>query len=153
MKRRLCELGGNANNPRKKLLDGWYDNTIGNIVKLADIIKSRKTYNKGTSQGGGAGGRFKQQQSYSTNNFNEAYDRAVENNDSIFVFNGRNYNTLRENNPVREANNRVVGLKRRRDDKDTNKGYAREAGPIRGTESIIPIITATYNKNRKVRRK
>lgn len=110
--------------------------------------KNKYSYSGGLSVGGGATSRWTKNAKNTFNNitdFNEAFDAAVNNNLPTFWFNGLEYNTKKENNPVREANNRVVGLTRSvstRPDKD----YIHQAGPFRSPLNAFPIVTDTYQK-------
>lgn len=94
---------------------------IDNIAALATAyqkLNPNSNYNKqkgkfkgGTFRGAGAGGTWTND--YKSNkgfdNFNDAYDDAVEHNAKTFIFGNKRYNTLKENNPIREINNRAVG--------------------------------------------
>lgn len=93
---------------------------IDNIAALATAyqkLNPNSNYNKqkgkfkgGTFRGAGAGGTWTND--YKSNkgfdNFNDAYDDAVEHNAKTFIFGNKRYNTLKENNPIREINNRAV---------------------------------------------
>lgn len=133
---------------------------IDNIAALATAyqkLNPNSNYNKqkgkfkgGTFRGAGAGGTWTND--YKSNkgfdNFNDAYDDAVEHNAKTFIFGNKRYNTLKENNPIREINNRAVGSWR---DSVVNKdrtGYGKDFGPIKGGASLIPIITETYTPKR-----
>lgn len=94
---------------------------IDNIAALATAyqkLNPNSNYNKqrgnfkgGNFRGAGAGGTWTND--YKSNkgfdNFNDAYDDAVEHNAKTFIFGNKRYNTLKENNPIREINNRAVG--------------------------------------------
>lgn len=94
---------------------------IDNIAALATAyqkLNPNSNYNKqkgkfkgGTFKGAGVGGTWTND--YKSNkgfdNFNDAYDDAVEHNAKTFIFGNKRYNTLKENNPIREINNRAVG--------------------------------------------
>ena len=119
---------------------------IDNIAALATAyqkLNSNSNYNSqkgkfkgGTFRGAGADGTWTN--NYKSNkgfdNFNDAYDDAVEHNAKTFIFGNKRYNTLKENNPIREINNRT--------------GYGKDFGPIKGDASLIPLITETYNPKR-----
>lgn len=129
---------------------------IDNIAALATAyqkLNPNSNYNKqkgkfkgGTFRGAGAGGTWTND--YKSNkgfdNFNDAYDDAVEHNAKTFIFGNKRYNTLKENNPIREINNRAVGSWRDSVVTKDRTGYGKDFGPIKGGASLIPIITETY---------
>ena len=133
---------------------------IDNIAALATAYKKlnpNSNYNKqkgkfkgGTFRGAGAGGTWTND--YKSNkgfdNFNDAYDDAVEHNAKTFIFGNKRYNTLKENNPIREINNRAVGSWRDSVVTKNRTGYGKDFGPIKGGASLIPIITETYTPKR-----
>lgn len=129
---------------------------IDNIAALATAyqkLNPNSNYNKqkgkfkgGTFRGAGAGGTWTND--YKSNkgfdNFNDAYDDAVKHNAKTFIFGNKRYNTLKENNPIREINNRAVGSWRDSIVTKDRTGYGKDFGPIKGGASLIPIITETY---------
>lgn len=133
---------------------------IDNIAALATAyqkLNPNSNYNKqkgkfkgGTFRGAGAGGTWTND--YKSNkgfdNFNDAYDDAVEHNVKTFIFGNKRYNTLKENNPIREINNRAVGSWRDSVVTKNRTGYGKDFGPIKGGASLIPVITETYNPKR-----
>lgn len=133
---------------------------IDNIATLATAyqkLNPNSNYNKqkgkfkgGTFRGAGAGGTWTND--YKSNkgfdNFNDAYDDAVEHNAKTFIFGNKRYNTLKENNPIREINNRAVGSWRDSVVTKDRTGYGKDFGPIKGGASLIPLITETYNPKR-----
>ncbi len=133
---------------------------IDNIAALATAyqkLNHNSNYNKqkgkfkgGTFRGAGAGGTWTND--YKSNkgfdNFNDAYDDAVEHNAKTFIFGNKRYNTLKENNPIREINNRAVGSWRDSVVTKDRTGYGKDFGPIKGGASLIPIITETYTPKR-----
>lgn len=133
---------------------------IDNIAALATAyqkLNPNSNYNKqkgkfkgGTFRGAGAGGTWTND--YKSNkgfdNFNDAYDDAVEHNAKTFIFGNKRYNTLKENNPIREINNRPVGSWRDSVVTKDRTGYGKDFGPIKGGASLIPIITETYTPKR-----
>lgn len=133
---------------------------IDNIAALATAyqkLNPNSNYNKqkgkfkgGTFRGAGAGGTWNND--YKSNkgfdNFNDAYDDAVEHNAKTFIFGNKRYNTLKENNPIREINNRAVGSWRDSVVTKDRTGYGKDFGPINGGASLIPIITETYTPKR-----
>ena len=133
---------------------------IDNIAALATAyqkLNPNSNYNKqkgkfkgGTFRGAGAGGTWTND--YKSNkgfdNFNDAYDDAVEHNSKTFIFGNKRYNTLKENNPIREINNRAVGSWRDSVVTKDRTGYGKDFGPIKGGASLIPIITETYTPKR-----
>lgn len=133
---------------------------IDNIAALATAyqkLNSNSNYNKqkgkfkgGIFRGAGAGGTWTND--YKSNrgfdNFNDAYDDAVEHNAKTFIFGNKRYNTLKENNPIREINNRAVGSWRDSVVTKDRTGYGKDFGPIKGGASLIPIITETYTPKR-----
>lgn len=135
-------------------------NPVDNIVALAtayQILNPNSNYNKqkgkfkgGTFRGAGAGGTWTND--YKSNkgfdNFNDAYDDAVKHNAETFIFGNKRYNTLKENNPIREFNNRAVGSWRDSVVIKDRTGYGKDFGPIKGGASLIPLITETYNPKR-----
>lgn len=133
---------------------------IDNIAALATAyqkLNSNSNYNRqkgkfkgGTFRGAGAGGTWTND--YKSNkgfdNFNDAYDDAVEHNAKTFIFGNKRYNTLKENNPIREINNRAVGSWRDSVVTKDRTGYGKDFGPIKSDASLIPLITETYNPKR-----
>ena len=133
---------------------------IDNIAALATAyqkLNPNSNYNRqkgkfkgGTFRGAGAGGTWTND--YKSNkgfdNFNDAYDDAVEHNAKTFIFGNKRYNTLKENNPIREINNRAVGSWRDSVVTKDRTGYGKYFGPIKGGASLIPLITETYNPKR-----
>lgn len=133
---------------------------IDNIAALATAyqkLNPNSNYNKqkgkfkgGTFRGAGVGGTwtndYKSNKGF--NNFNDAYDDAVEHNAKTFIFGNKRYNTLKENNPIREINNRAVGSWRDSVVTKDRTGYGKDFGPIKGGASLIPIITETYTPKR-----
>lgn len=133
---------------------------IDNIAALATAyqkLNPNSNYNKqkgkfkgGTFRGAGAGGTWTND--YKSNkgfdNFNDAYDDAVEHNAKTFIFGNKRYNTLKENNPIREINNRAVGSWRDSVVTKDRTGYGKDFEPIKGGASLIPIITETYTPKR-----
>lgn len=133
---------------------------IDNIAALATAyqkLNPNSNYNRqkgkfkgGTFRGAGAGGTWTN--NYKSNkgfdNFNDAYDDAVEHNAKTFIFGNKRYNTLKENNPIREINNRAVGSWRDSVVTKDRTGYGKDFGPIKGGASLIPLITETYNPKR-----
>lgn len=133
---------------------------IDNIAALATAyqkLNPNSNYNKqkgkfkgGTFRGAGAGGTWTND--YKSNkgfdNFNDAYDDAVEHNAKTFIFGNKRYNTLKENNSIREINNRAVGSWRDSVVTKDRTGYDKDFGPIKGGASLIPIITETYTPKR-----
>lgn len=130
---------------------------IAALVTAYQKLNSNSNYNKqkgkfkgGTFKGAGAGGTWTND--YKSNkgfdNFNDAYDDAVEHNAKTFIFGNKRYNTLKENNPIREINNRAVGSWRDSVITKDRTGYGKDFGPIKGDASLIPLITETYNPKR-----
>lgn len=133
---------------------------IDNIAALATAyqkLNPNSNYNKqkgkfkgGTFRGAGVGGTWTND--YKSNkgfdNFNDAYDDAVEHNAKTFIFGNKRYNTLKENNPIREINNRAVGSWRDSVITKDRTSYDKDFGPIKGGASLIPLITETYNPKR-----
>lgn len=137
-----------------------YRTPVDNIAALVTAyqkLNPNSNYNKqkgkfkgGTFRGTGAGGTWTND--YKSNrafdNFNDAYDDAVEHNAKTFIFGNKRYNTLKENNPIREINNRAVGSWRDSVVTKDRTGYGKDFGPIKGGVSLIPLITETYNPKR-----
>lgn len=125
--------------------------SIDNIVALATAyqkLNPNSNYNKqkGKFKGGTRTNDYKSNKSF--DNFNDAYDDAVEHNAKTFIFGNKRYNTLKENNPIREINNRAVGSWRDSVVTKDRTGYGKDFGPIKGGASLIPIITETYTPKR-----
>lgn len=132
---------------------------IDNIAALAtayqklnpnsNYIKQKGKFKGGTFRGAGAGGTWTND--YKSNkgfdNFNDAYDDAVEHNAKTFIFGNKRY-TLKENNPIREINNRAVGSWRDSVVTKDRTGYSKDFGPIKSGASLIPIIIETYTPKR-----
>lgn len=112
--------------------------------------KQKGKFKGGTFRGADAGGTWTND--YKSNkgfdNFNDAYDDAVEHNVKTFIFGNKRYNTFKENNPIREINNRAVGSWRDSVVTKDRTGYDKDFGPIKGGASLIPVITETYNPKR-----
>lgn len=137
-----------------------YRTPVDNIAALVTAyqkLNPNSNYNKqkgkfkgGTFRGAGVGGTWTND--YKSNkgfdNFNDAYDDAVEHNAKTFIFGNKRYNTLKENNPIREINNRAVGSWRDSVVTKDRTGYGKDFGPIKGGASLIPLITETYNPKR-----
>lgn len=130
---------------------------IAALVTAYQKLNPNSNYNKqkgkfkgGTFRGAGVGGTWTND--YKSNkgfdNFNDAYDDAVEHNAKTFIFGNKIYNTLKENNPIREINNRAVGSWRNSVITKDRTGYGKDFGPIKGGASLIPLITETYNPKR-----
>lgn len=84
------------------------------------------------------------------NNFNDAYDDAVNRGASTFKFGNKLYNTKAEGNPIREINNRAVGSYRDTImTNDRGKNYGVDFGPIKGPATLIPLVYDTYDRPRK----
>lgn len=137
-----------------------YRTPVDNIAALITAyqkLNPNSNYNKqkgkfkgGTFRGAGADGTWTND--YKSNkgfdNFNDAYDDAVEHNAKTFIFGNKRYNTLKKNNPIREINNRAVGSWRDSVVTKDRTGYGKDFGPIKGDASLIPLITETYNPKR-----
>lgn len=133
---------------------------IDNIAALATAyqkLNPNNNYNKqkdkfkgGTFRGAGVGGTWTNDYKYNKgfDNFNDAYDDGVEHNVKTFIFDNKRYNTLKENNPIREINNRAVASWRDSVVTKDRTGYGKDFGPIKGGASLIPVITETYNPKR-----
>ena len=136
---------------------------IHNIAALATAYQKfypTSNYNKQKGKfgggkgfnGAGAGGTWTDVKPATRkfNNFNDAYDDAVNRGASTFKFGNKLYNTRAEGNPIRELNNRAVGSYR-----DTimvnnrGKNYGVDFGPIKGPATLIPLVYDTYDKLRK----
>lgn len=84
------------------------------------------------------------------NNFNDAYDDAVNRGASTFKFGNKLYNTKAEGNPIREINNRAVGSYRDTImTNDRGKNYGVDFGLIKGPATLIPLVYDTYDRPRK----
>lgn len=124
---------------------------IDNIAALATAyqkLNPNSNYNKqkGKFKGGTWTNDYKSNKGF--DNFNDAYDDAVEHNAKTFIFGNKRYNTLKENNPIREINNRAVGSWRDSVVTKDRTGYGKDFGPIKGGASLIPIIIETYTPKR-----
>lgn len=98
--------------------------------------------------GGGSGGYWTtvRHSVKKFNNFNDAFDDAVDRKASTFTFGNKLYNTKKEANPIREINNRAVGSYRDTTMvNDRGKNYGVDFGPIKGPASLIPMV---YDTNR-----
>lgn len=139
---------------------------IHNIAALAAAYQKfypTSNYNKQKGKfgggkgfnGAGAGGTWTDVKPATKkfNNFNDAYDDAVNRGASTFKFGNKLYNTRAEGNPIRELNNRAVGSYR--DTimvNDRGKNYGVDFGPIKGPATLIPLVYDTYDKPRKKHR-
>lgn len=148
---------------------------IDNIAALATAyqkLNSNSNYNKqkgkfkgGTFRGAGAGGTWAND--YKSNkgfdNFNDAYDDVVEHNAKTFIFGNKRYNTLKENNPIREINNRAVGSWRDSvvtKDRSGGRSYpiptkadAADALRLAGLYGRSDVRSKVYNKYPSLRKK
>lgn len=117
------------NMPGASFKDGRY---VGNRL-LHPIGES---YGGGSTAGGGVTSSFNVND-YSDLTFNEAFDKAYNNDESVFKYGEKLYNTKKENNPVRELNNRFVGGSKNRSKLTKRDSYQHEVGPYRlkGLES------------------
>nr|DAT58658.1 MAG TPA: hypothetical protein [Crassvirales sp.] len=136
---------------------------IHNIAALATAYQKfypTSNYNKQKGKfgggkgfnGAGAGGTWTNVKPATRkfNNFNDAYDDAVNRGASTFKFGNKLYNTKAEGNPIRELNNRAVG--NYRDTiivNDRGKNYGVDFGPIKGPATLIPLVYDTYDRPRK----
>lgn len=87
--------------------------------------------------GGGATSSFNVND-YSDLTFNEAFDKAYNNAEDVFRYGEKLYNTKKENNPVRELNNRFVGGSKSRSKLTKKDSYQHTTGPykLKGLESF-----------------
>lgn len=101
-------------------------------------------YGGGSFSGAGQGNGFVvEKNTYKeAKNFNDAYDKAVKEGRQYFMFQGKKYNTKKEENPIREFNNRWVGERRVPNEK--RSGYGVDYGPIGGPLANLPVVRDTY---------
>lgn len=118
------------NMPGATFKDGKY---IGN--RLLHPIGGK--FGGGKSIGGGAESSFNVND-YSNLTFNEAFDKAYNNAEDVFRYGEKLYNTKKENNPVRELNNRFVGGSKSRSKLTKKDSYQHATGPykLKGLESF-----------------
>ena len=105
----------------------------------------------GSFGGDGAGGRFIVPKNYtSIGTFNEAFDKAYDAGEAEFRYGEKFYNTNKEENPIRERNNRFVGSSKSRAKLKTTDDYEYGIGPyrLRGLENI-PIVMPNISKTKK----
>lgn len=105
----------------------------------------------GTFGGNGAGGRFIVPKNYtSVGTFNEAFDKAYDAGETEFKYGEKFYNTNKEENPIRERNNRFVGSSKSRAKLKDTDDYEYGVGPyrLRGLENI-PIVMPNTSKIKK----
>lgn len=105
----------------------------------------------GSFGGNGAGGRFIVPKNYtSIGTFNEAFDKAYDAGEAEFRYGEKFYNTNKEENPIRERNNRFVGSSKSRAKLKTTDDYEYGIGPYRlkGLENI-PIVMPNTSKAKK----
>lgn len=105
----------------------------------------------GSFGGNGAGGRFIVPKNYtSVGTFNEAFDKAYDAGETEFKYGEKFYNTNKEENPIRERNNRFVGNSKSRAKLKTTDDYEYGVGPfrLRGLENI-PIVMPNTSKTKK----
>lgn len=117
--------------------------TTGNVNGI-----KRGQFNGGTFSGSGAKGSFDIEKPKEPKDFNEAYDQAVANKQNTFWFRGLKYNTDKENNPIRELNNREVGAGRK-NSKKPMKDYDYEAGifGLPGKYSVLNLMPMVTERN------
>lgn len=118
------------NMPGATFKDGKY---VGN--RLLHPIGGK--FGGGKSIGGGAESSFNVND-YSNLTFNEAFDKAYNNKEDVFKYGEKIYNTKKENNPVRELNNRFVGGSKSRSKLTKKDSYQHTTGPykLKGLESF-----------------
>lgn len=118
------------NMPGATFKDGKY---VGN--RLLHPIGGK--FGGGKSIGGGAESSFNVND-YSNLTFNEAFDKAYNNAEDVFRYGEKLYNTKKENNPVRELNNRFVGGSKSRSKLTKKDSYQHATGPykLKGLESF-----------------
>ena len=118
------------NMPGATFKDGKY---VGN--RLLHPIGGK--FGGGKSIGGGAESSFNVND-YSNLTFNEAFDKAYNNKEDVFKYGEKIYNTKKENNPVRELNNRFVGGSKSRSKLTKKDSYQHTIGPykLKGLESF-----------------
>lgn len=140
----------NGMSPAQAILRGYNKDSVFSQQQAFKKRNHLSDDGGGTFRGAGAGGTWTND--YKSNkgfdNFNDAYDDAVEHNAKTFIFGNKRYNTLKENNPIREINNRAVGSWRDSVVTKDRTGYGKDFGPIKGGASLIPIITETYAPKR-----
>lgn len=109
------------------------------------------TFGGGSFRGSGAGGRFNKINDYtSVGTFNEAFDKAYDADEKEFKYGEKFYNTNKEENPIRERNNRFVGSSKSRAKLKATDDYEYSVGPyrLRGLENI-PIVMPNTSKTKK----
>lgn len=140
-----------------------YRSPITNLAALAAAYQRfypNSNYNKQKGKfgggkgfnGSGAGGTWTNVKPATRkfNNFNDAYDDAVNRGASTFKFGNKLYNTKAEGNLIREINNRAVGSYRDTImTNDRGKNYGVDFGPIKGPATLIPLVYDTYDRPRK----
>lgn len=114
--------------------------------------KKKGKYGGGKSfSGAGAGGTWTNVKPATRkfNNFNDAYDDAVNREATTFKFGNKLYNTKAEGNPIREINNRAVGSYRDTTMvNDRGKEYGVDFGPIKGPATMIPLVYDTHDRRK-----
>lgn len=114
--------------------------------------KKKGKYGGGKSfSGAGAGGTWTNVKPATRkfNNFNDAYDDAVNRGAITFKFGNKLYNTKAEGNPIREINNRAVGSYRDTTMvNDRGKEYGVDFGPIKGPATMIPLVYDTHDRRK-----
>ena len=118
------------NMPGATFKDGKY---VGNRL----LHPIGENYGGGKTMGGGATSSFNVND-YSDLTFNEAFDKAYNNAEDVFRYGEKLYNTKKENNPVRELNNRFVGGSKSRSKLTKKDSYQHTTGPykLKGLESF-----------------
>lgn len=126
------------NKPIVQLIPEWmYTSPLTHTLKN----KQRNNYNGGSFHGSGAGGSWDEPYIPKNNKtFNDAFDEARNAGAEDFVFGDKIYNTIKEANPVREFNNRIVGAGRTEDVVRRREGYGKDFGPIQTQEAVLPVI-------------
>lgn len=125
-------------------------NKMGGISQMPAFMSNGYAeggkFGGGSFYGSGAGGSWDETSAdtYNVDNFNQAFDMAVADGLKEFIFQGRRYNTQKENNPIREYNNRWVGQGRRTNKKNPSKAYDHQAGPLGGPLADIPMVVDTH---------
>lgn len=128
---------GNGMSPAQAILRGYNKDSV---FSQQQAFKKRNGLKDDGSAKYGFGGDIK-----SIWNFIRSNRSPI---DNIAALATKRYNTLKENNPIREINNRAVGSWRDSVVTKDRTGYGKDFGPIKGGASLIPIITETYTPKR-----
>jgi hypothetical protein len=132
----------NRNKPVVEMIPEWLYTSPLKYLMNDDDQKTNYggAVNSFNGQGAGGGWGTAPYVPKNTKSFSEAFDEARQAGAEDFIFGDKIYNTIKEANPIREFNNRIVGNSRTEKQIRARKGYGKDFGPIQTKEAVLPII-------------